>query len=120
MATASTNRVSVETGVPNATVVLIEDTNGNGVADPGEPAIAVAYTADGTGADPIGYYNFKNVAPGKYVVQASAQTVVNPTAPGEYGKMVATTGEEIAAEIICFPDPATWSTMPTLASSKGR
>ena len=92
-----------ETGVPNATVVLIEDTNGNGVADTGEPAIAVVYTADGTGADPIGYYNFEDVAPGKYVVQASAQTVVNPTVPGEYGKMVATTGEEIAAVITCSP-----------------
>ncbi len=61
-----------------------EDSNGNGKQDDGEPGIggvkvtlvncatnaivATTTTADGTGADPIGWYNFAGIPPGTYHV----------------------------------------------------
>ncbi|MDO9226346.1 MAG: SdrD B-like domain-containing protein [Pseudomonadota bacterium] len=61
-----------------------EDSNGNGKQDDGEPGVggvkvtlvncatnaivATTTTADGTGSNPIGYYNFAGVPPGTYHV----------------------------------------------------
>ncbi len=65
------------------------DANGNGVQDNGEvgkagvtvelykcvnnaasgPAVATTITADGTGANPLGYYNFAGLVPGDYIVK---------------------------------------------------
>ena len=78
-----------EAGVPNATVVLVQDANGNGAVDPGELAVATTFT-DGSGV-----YHFGNLAPGKYVVQADATTVAAPpssTHAGELGLMQPTNG----------------------------
>ena len=101
-----------ETGVPGATVLLVTDLNNNGVADPGEPSVYQS-TSDGTqdvdgdgNIDPIGYYNFRNLAPGDYVVETSAQSVVAPPSSpnaGQYNLMVATNpgGEQIARTVTC-------------------
>ena len=49
-------------------------------------------TADGTGTDPVGFYEFPNLPPGNYIVDAGRQTVESPSTPGLFGTMVATTG----------------------------
>ena len=51
-----------ENGIPGVTVALIEDTNGNGVWDPGEPIIAVDTT------DENGMYLFEDLPDGDYLV----------------------------------------------------
>lgn len=51
-----------ENGLENVTVNLVEDTNGNGSADPGEPVMASTLTA----AD--GSYSFTGLGVGSYVV----------------------------------------------------
>ena len=91
-------------GAPNATVVLVSDTDGNGVADFGEPAIAIYTTCDGSlaypcsgGAQP-GKYLFTGLPPGKYVVQMSEQEVPLP-GNGATGKMVPTTGGDKAVTL---------------------
>ncbi len=102
-----------ETGVPGATMVLFKDDNGNGMLDEGE-LIWVQETSDGTQdvdgdgvIDPVGYYNFTNLPPGNYVVEASGQSVESPTTPGLYGAMVATTGEEFTRTVTCGGGPCT-------------
>ncbi len=87
--------------VPNATVVLVSDTNGNGSAEPGEPAIATYTTCDGTAEYPCsggalpGQYQFSKLPPGNYVVQVSEQEIPLP-GHGVTGKMILTTGGDRA------------------------
>jgi uncharacterized repeat protein (TIGR01451 family) len=51
-----------EVGIENVAVDLVEDTNNNGIADPGEPVLASSLTAaDGT-------YSFSGLSAGNYVV----------------------------------------------------
>ncbi len=51
-----------EVGIENVPVDLVEDTNGNGIADPGEPVVSSTLTA----AD--GSYSFTGLNAGNYVV----------------------------------------------------
>ena len=84
-----------ETGVPNVTLALVWDQNGNGAVDLGEPALTVAFT-NGSGV-----YAFNDMPPGRYVVQAAGQTVESPTSAGVYGTMVPTSsyGENYAVDL---------------------
>jgi uncharacterized repeat protein (TIGR01451 family) len=80
---------SGETGVPDATVVLYADVNGNGVIDSSDTVYGVAFT------DANGHYLFDNLPPGKYVVKADEQTVVAPPGSPNAGStniMQGTTG----------------------------
>ncbi|MFZ9091007.1 MAG: SdrD B-like domain-containing protein, partial [Planctomycetaceae bacterium] len=52
---------TAENGIPNVTVQLFLDTDNNGVPD--GAAIATVVTADGTGTDPAGWYEFPNLEP---------------------------------------------------------
>ena len=70
-----------ETGVPNATVVLYSDTNGNGDIDIGEPIIAV------TNTNASGGYLFDNLPAGTYLVKAEEQQVVAPPSSPNAGKI---------------------------------
>ena len=83
-----------ECGAPNATVVLIPDTNGNGVAEPelGENPIAT-YVTDSTG-----FYQFTNLPLGKYVVQVSEQEIPSPVT-GNVNVMVPTSNGNKAVEL---------------------
>ena len=56
---------ATENGIPGVSVNLVRDTNGNGVADDGEPVIATVYTNEN------GEYLFDAVPAGDYVVQVS-------------------------------------------------
>ena len=56
---------ATESGIPGVSVNLIQDTNGNGVWDAGEPVVATVYT------DENGQYAFNNVPAGDYVVHVS-------------------------------------------------
>ena len=78
-----------ETGVPNATVLLYGETNGNGSIDVGEPILYLATT------NSSGVYLFDNLPPGQYIVKADEQTVLAPpTSPnaGQPNTMQGTTG----------------------------
>lgn len=87
--------------VPNGTVVLYADINGNGHVDSGEPIVRTATTADGSPAYPLapgqfaGEYRFENLSPGDYVVKVSEQEVPSPV-NGMTSTMVVTTGESYA------------------------
>lgn len=59
---------STEFGLGGVTVALIQDLNGNGEWDAGEPIIATTHTSDGTedvdgdgGIDPVGFYRFRSL-----------------------------------------------------------
>ncbi len=90
--------------VPNATVVLYADLNGNGVVDDGELIIATYETCDGTVEYPCnvgqtpGYYLFEGLPPGDYIVKVSEQEVPSPVS-GNIGVMITTTGETYAVEL---------------------
>jgi len=61
--TADTNNDNTgDTPLSNVTLSLVSDTNGNGVADAGEPVVATTTT------DASGNYAFLNQSPGNYVV----------------------------------------------------
>lgn len=76
-----------ETGIPGVTVELYLDTNGDDLPD-GSP-IATTVTADGTGANPAGFYQFQNVLPSLdgqfYVVKVvtSMYQTADPDRDGE-------------------------------------
>jgi hypothetical protein len=56
-------------GIPNISVYLYEDSDGNGRVDPSVDAlISTTVTADGTGIYPSGYYTFTGLAPSVYLV----------------------------------------------------
>ncbi len=57
-----------ETGIPNVTVQLFLDANQDGVADSPTP-LATTTTANGSGANPAGFYQFTNLAAGTYFVK---------------------------------------------------
>ncbi len=57
-----------ETGIPNVTVQLFLDANQDGVADSPTP-LATTTTATGSGANPVGFYQFSNLAAGTYFVK---------------------------------------------------
>jgi uncharacterized repeat protein (TIGR01451 family) len=60
---------SGEEGIPDITVYLYEDSNGNGRVDPAVDAlISTTVTADGTGIYPSGYYTFTGLPAGTYLV----------------------------------------------------
>lgn len=59
---------SGELGLANITVTLYEDTNGNGVIDNADAVVGTVSTADGTGTDPIGFYEFTGLPAGDYLV----------------------------------------------------
>ncbi len=63
-----------ETGLPNITVTLARDLNGNGLADPDEPTIT-------TSTSVTGYYTFAGLGPGAYV--ATVDTA-DPDLPPPY------------------------------------
>ncbi len=67
-----------ETGIANVTVRIFLDADGNGVADSPTP-VATTVTADGSGANPAGFYRFDNLTPGIYIVQ------VDTTSPALVG-----------------------------------
>ena len=52
-----------ERGIAGVTVQLILDANGNGIVDGTESVLATAVTADGTGANPAGFYQFLDLTP---------------------------------------------------------
>ncbi len=59
---------STEFGLGGVTVALIQDLNGNGEWDAGEPIIATTHTSDGTEdvdgdgiTDPVGFYRFRSL-----------------------------------------------------------
>ena len=92
-------------GAPNATLVLVYDTNGNGVADVGEPPLATYVTCNGTPAYPCtlpgqtsGSYRFGNLPPGYYVVQVSEQEIPGPVS-GNVNVMVPTTASNQAVTL---------------------
>jgi SdrD B-like domain/GEVED domain len=67
-----------ETGIANVTVRIFLDADGDGVADSPTP-VATTVTADGSGANPAGFYRFENLTPGIYIVQ------VDTTSPALVG-----------------------------------
>ncbi len=90
-----------ENGVPNVTLVIVWDQNGNGVADFGEPALKTANTGACPAVATCGKYSFDGMPPGRYIVQAAGQTVASPTDPTVFGTMVptATYGEDYAVDL---------------------
>ncbi|MFO1430472.1 MAG: SdrD B-like domain-containing protein [Candidatus Competibacteraceae bacterium] len=84
-----------EAGAPNVTLVIVWDQNGNGVVDNLEPAVKV------TSTNGSGVYNFTDMPPGNYVVQAAGQTVASPSNPTVFGTMVPTAsyGEDYAVSL---------------------
>ncbi|MGC9356294.1 MAG: SdrD B-like domain-containing protein [Anaerolineae bacterium] len=66
-----------EGGFAGVDVLLYEDLDNDGVVDEGEPLLETTTTADGTGADPKGYYQFTNVADGNYIVQVDPADIPN-------------------------------------------
>ncbi|MBM4460398.1 MAG: DUF11 domain-containing protein, partial [Chloroflexi bacterium] len=63
-----------ETGLPNVTVTLARDLNGNGLADADEPTITTTTSI-------TGYYTFADLGPGAYVVTVD---VTDPDLPPAY------------------------------------
>jgi hypothetical protein len=58
-----------EEGIPDVTVYLYEDSDGDGVVDVGVDAlISSTVTADDSGAYPSGYYTFTDLAAATYIV----------------------------------------------------
>jgi len=56
-------------GIPNVTVKLYLDANGNGVYDAATDAfVDSTITADGSGVDPPGFYDFTGLPAGNYIV----------------------------------------------------
>ncbi len=84
--------------VPNGTIVLYTDANGNGHVDPEDAIIRVEVTGDGSPAYPLapnrlpGQYLFENLPPGNYISKVSEQEVPSPTS-GITSTMIVTTGE---------------------------
>ncbi len=68
-----------ESPLENVTLVLYEDTNGNGVIDDGEPLLATDIT------DANGNYLFNNLADGDYIVQVTDQNSILTGATQSYG-----------------------------------
>ncbi len=65
----------VDLGLGGWKIDLYEDVDGDGVIDAGvDLVIATATTADGSGSDPIGYYEFTGLAPGSYILKEQGQT----------------------------------------------
>ncbi|MFM7073461.1 MAG: SdrD B-like domain-containing protein, partial [Planctomycetota bacterium] len=54
---------SFEQGIGGVTLDLYLDSNGNGLVDAGETAIATTVTATGTGSQPVGFYQFLDLSP---------------------------------------------------------
>lgn len=67
-----------ETGIANVTVKIFLDANADGAAD-SPTAVATTVTADGSGANPAGFYRFDNLTHGTYIVQ------VDTTSPALVG-----------------------------------
>ncbi len=86
-----------ELGAANVTVLLYEDTNGNGSKDFGEPVLDSAFT------DGNGLYLFDNLPPGDYVVDVDESTVSSPTT-GALDSMIATTGDKHAVSLAATQD----------------
>lgn len=63
-----------ETGIPNVTVELYADANQDGQPDSVSP-LATTVTADGSGANPVGFYQFTNLAAGNYFVKVRIATL---------------------------------------------
>ena len=68
--------------LPDVTVVLYRDTNGNGHLEPGEPQVAVTETCGGatacTGGQTSGDYLFEDLGPGNYIVDVEQGDVDIP------------------------------------------
>ena len=58
-----------ERGIPNVTVELYLDADEDGQPDTPTSPLATTVTADGTGADPAGFYQFTNLGSGTYFVK---------------------------------------------------
>lgn len=61
-----------EAGAPNVTVNLYGDLNDDGLIDTNTELVATTTTADGTGSNPVGFYQFTGLTPG---VQYQAEFV---------------------------------------------
>ncbi|MHB1155376.1 MAG: SdrD B-like domain-containing protein [Phycisphaerales bacterium] len=53
-----------EAGAPNVTVNLYGDLNDDGLIDTNTELLATTTTADGTGSNPVGFYQFTGLTPG--------------------------------------------------------
>ena len=91
-------------GAPNATLVLVYDTNGNGTADAGEPPIGTYPPAmprrvpvHVAGTD-VGQLPVRSLPPGNYVVQTSEQEIPGPVS-GNVNVMVPTTAGSQAVSL---------------------
>lgn len=85
-----------ETGIPDATVQLIVDENGDGEAGPFERVHAI------TSSDANGFYLFTGLPPGLYVAKAEDQSVMAPPDSdnaGLVGFMLPTTNESVAVNL---------------------
>lgn len=69
-----------EAGVPNVSVELWADNDEDGQPDVGG-LLATTTTADGSGAEPAGFYRFNNLAAGHYFVKVDTDTL--PQAGGQ-------------------------------------
>jgi len=65
-----------EPGIPGVTVILWEDTNGNGVIDSGDTQVAQ------TTSNAAGFYGFSNVGAGDYILQVDLSTLPPTDANG--------------------------------------
>jgi uncharacterized repeat protein (TIGR01451 family) len=63
-----------ESGLPNITVQMVKDLDGNGQADDGEPVITTTTSI-------TGYYTFANLGPGSYLVSVDT---ADPDIPSAY------------------------------------
>jgi len=63
-----------EPGIPNVTLRIYPDADGDGQADSPTP-LATTVTSDGSDGNPVGYYQFTGLFPGIYFIQVDTTTL---------------------------------------------